>query len=213
MGAGSQEQLASNDSQAVAWVTIAICAVLGLSGLALGIGRGGFLGWILAGFLLLGCRIWLRPSRNDSKVVAKAAAGFIAAVVLLFVGMVASWETAEVMVLHQLDENGDSFSTRLWVIDLRGYPSFAGRVPSEHRRMALLQKYPKVELERNGRIECRVATLIETDKEIGEEALRLYDEKYGFRIQIASQLINILLGGSSEENPVLVRLEPCNTIG
>ena len=76
--------------------------------------------------------------------------------------------------------------------------------------MALLQKYPKVELERRGHVECRMATFVETDAEIGAEALRLYEEKYGFRIQIASKLIDILFGGGSEENPVLVRLEPCD---
>jgi hypothetical protein len=184
-------------------------ALVGVLGLALALGRGGLLGWVFALFLLLAARIWTRPRAGDARRVAKSLAAVFAGLVLLVASMVALWETEEVMVLRQLDEEGEAFETRLWVIDLDGVPSFAGRVPAEQRRIALLEKHPQVEMIRGGRSECRLAELVTPDERLGREAQRLYAAKYGFRVAIASRLIVALIGGGSEENPVIVRLLPC----
>lgn len=187
------------------------CALLlGVGGIGFALGRGGFLGWVFAGFLLLGARFWLRPGPRDAQVLVKAIIGVVAAIVLLFLGMVGSWETAEVMVLRQRDADGEWFQTRLWVIDLRGYPSFAAASPDVHERVGLLQRFPEVEFSRGGETDCARAVIVSLDRDLGEEARRLYEEKYGFRIEIASKLIGFLLGGQSRpEDGVIVRLEPC----
>lgn len=186
-----------------------MAGLLALAGLGLVL-RGGFLGWLLLlGFGALAARFALRPAAHDGRLLAKAAAGFFAALLGLAVGMVAVWETAEVVVLRQRDEAGEWFGTRLWIVDLRGTPSFGARDPSEHRRIALLEQRPEVELVRNGRSECRRARLVRGDAELGAEARRLYDEKYGFRVHLANELVVFLVGGGAQRDPVLVRLEPC----
>jgi len=183
--------------------------LLALAGLGIAL-RGGALGWaMLLGFGVLAARFALRPRPRDGRRLAAATAGFVVGVLLLAVGMVAVWETAEVVVLRQRDDDGAWFATRLWIIDLRGTPSFAARDPAEHRRIALLERHPDVELVRHGRSECRRAVLARGDAELGEEARRLYAEKYGFRIRLANELVVFLVGGGAKRDPVLVRLEPC----
>jgi hypothetical protein len=184
----------------------------------LALGRDGFLGWVFAAFLLLGARFLRRPGPSDARLLVKTFAGVIVGTVLVFVGMIGLWETAEVIVLHHLDENGESFGTRLWVIDLDGYPSTAANAAS--RRVALLRQHPLVDFERDGKTECRKAVVISMAdahdeatrrrfEALGEEARRLYDEKYGFRVPLASRLIVFLLGGPSNPESVIIRLEEC----
>lgn len=220
MGSDSREGERDTARRRVNRLAIVLCVLLGAGGVGFALTTGGLLGWLFAGFLLLGGRFWLRPGRRDGRTLAKTVAGLVAGIGLLFAAMVATWETAEVIVLRHLDERGESYGERLWVIDLRGRPSFV--TSSSARRVALLQRYPEVELVRGGRTECRRAAILGLDddpgeetrrlyQELGEEARRLYEQKYGFRIQLASKLVGYLLGGRSEEGLVLVRLEPCDS--
>lgn len=188
------------------------CAlILGLGGIGFALQTGGFLGWVFGGFLLLGARFWLRPGPGDARLLLKVIMGIVAALTLLYAAMVASWETAEVMVLRHRDNQGEWFDTRLWVIDLRGYPSFHTASPDVYHRARLLQKFPEVEFSRRGETECRRAVVLGLGGGLGEEAFRLYEEKYGFRINFASNVIGFLLGGGSRpEDGVIVQLEPCD---
>lgn len=131
--------------------------------------------------------------------------------VLVGVGMAALWESAEVIVLRQMDENGEMFSTRLWVVDFNGYPSFLGRPPDSQKRIGLLRDHPRVELVRAGRADCRRAVLLPAPDVVHERLIQLYTEKYGVRAYLAGRLVGLLLGGSpgAEEPEILIRLEPC----
>ena len=218
MSNDSQERGRSGTPNAPHWLAVVVCAFVGVGGVGFAVATAAFLGWVFAGFLLLGARFWLRPGPADGRLLAKTLAGVFAAIVLLLAGMIGLWETAEVVVLHHLDENGESFGTRLWVIDLDGYPSFAASASA--RRVALLERHPDVALERGGQTECRRAVIFRMNdalddetrrlfEEQAAEARRLYEEKYGFRVPLASKLVVFLLGGPGEESRVLVRLEPC----
>ena len=132
-----------------------ICAVVGGVGLLGALATRGLLAWLMALFLLLGVRVGLRRRSSDLWLVVRALGAFVALTLLLGAGMVAMWESAEVIVLHQRDEAGEMFSTRLWVVDFDGYPSFAARPPDSQRRIGLLRENPVVEVVRDGRAECR----------------------------------------------------------
>jgi hypothetical protein len=189
---------------------VAISAALGAAGLGLALWRGGVVPWLLAGFLVLAVRVHRRPRAGNLKLVLGSLAAFAGAVVLVAAGAVAIWETAEVVVLRQADEHGEPFSTRLWVIDLDGAPSFLAQPPSQQRRIALLRDHPRVDLVRGGRSECRQALLVDASEADRAEAERLYREKYGFRLYFAGAFVGLLLGGPRSEEPeILVRLDPC----
>ena len=173
---------------------------------------GGLLACILTLFLFLGVRTYLRPRSENLGLVVKVFAAFCAVTVLLGAGMLALWESGEeVIVLHQRDEQGETFSTRLWIIDVNGHPSFMARPPDSQRRISLLRKHPRVEFARDGRVECREAVLLPVPDEVRDQMIQLYTEKYGFRAYVAGRLVGALLGGrpGPEEREILVQLEPC----
>jgi hypothetical protein len=190
---------------------IVISLLLGGAGLLLAVETRGLLACILALFLLLALRIYRRPHPGNLRLVAKTAGAFCAATLLVGVSMVALWESAEVIVLRQRDETGELFSTRLWVVDLDGYPSFAARPPDSQRRIALLRNFPTVEMVRDGQAECRRAVILPAPDEVRQRILELYTEKYGLRLVTAGPLVGVLLGGrpKPEEREVLIQLEPC----
>ena len=193
---------------------LALCALLGGVGLWIALQTGGLLACILALFLLLGVRIHLRPRSQSLGLVVKVFAAFCIVTVLLGAGMLALWESgAEVVVLHQRDEQGEAFSTRLWIIDFNGHPSFMARPPDSQRRISLLREYPNVELARDGRVECRKAVLLPAPDEVRDRMIQPYTQKYEFRAYVAGRLVGVLLGGrpGPKEREILVQLEPCET--
>lgn len=201
-------QTISRREQAVA---LLLCALLGGAGLGIAVLTGGLLACILALFLLLGVRLYLRPRSGNLRLVAKAFGCFCALTLLLGIGMVALWESGEVIVLRQQDERGEMFSTRIWIVDFDGHPSFAARPPDSQRRIALLRAHPTVEFVRAGRAECRKAVLLPAPDEVRDRILERYTEKYGLRAYVAGRLVGVLLGGrpGSEEREILIQLEPC----
>ena len=192
-------------------IALLICALLGGAGLLIALQTGGLLACILALFLLLGTRVYLRPRPGNLRLVAKAFGAFCALTVLLGVGMVALWESEEVIVLRQRDESGEMFSTRLWIVEFNGHPSFGARPPDSQRRIALLREHPRVEFVRDGHAECRNAVLLPASDELREQLLGLYTEKYGVRAYFAGRLVGVLLGGrpGPVERQILIQLEPC----
>jgi hypothetical protein len=192
---------------------LVVCSVLGSAGLLIAVLTDGLLAWILTLFLPLGARVYLRPRPGSLMLVAKTLGAFCALTLLVGLGMVALWESAEVIVLRQSDENGETLSTRLWVVDFNGHPSFAARPPDSQRRIALLRDYPRVELVRNSHAECRHAVLLPAPDLVRERIIQLYTAKYGVRAYVAGRLVGVLLGGRSraEEREILVQLEPCET--
>ncbi len=192
---------------------LVLCALLGGVGLLIALQTGGLLACILTLFLLLGVWIYLRPQSGNLGLVLKVFAAFCALTVLLGAGMLALWESGEeVIVLHQRDEHGEIFSTRLWIIDVNGHPGFMARPPDSQRRIALLRAYPRVEFARDGHAECREAVLLPASDEVRDRMIQLYTEKYGFRASyIAGRLVGVLLGGrpGPDEREILVQLVPC----
>jgi hypothetical protein len=189
---------------------VAISAAVGAAGLGLALWNGGLVAWLLAAFLALAVHVKRRPRAGNLKLVLSALAALVAGLSLVGAAAVGIWETAEVVVLEQLDERGAPFSTRLWVIDLDGAPSFLARPPDSQRRIALLRDHPRVELERAGRSECRQALLVDPSEDQRSEATRLYLEKYGFRVTLAGRFVGFMLGGPPQTAPdILVRLDPC----
>lgn len=187
---------------------VVISLILGSGGVLFAVATGGFLGWIFAGFLALGAYFCARPHPANPRRLAKAIGAVVGVIVLAFAGVVAVWESGEVVELHSRDEAGNYISTRLWVIDLQGYPSVHSR-PSA-RRTARILANPRVQLVRGGRTECRDAELLyesSLSKDVRQDAARLIEEKYGFR-PYASYVLGAMLGGSPEE-AILVRLKPC----
>ena len=184
------------------------CLVLGVAGLSYAVATGGLLGWIFAGFLGAGAFFYTRPQPGDMRRLATLIGIVVGATVLAGAGVLAAWESGEVVELRSRDDAGTWVSTRLWVLDLQGYPTVHSR-PSA-RRTARMRADPTVELVRGGRAECRVAELIsESDlpEEVLQEAARIAAEKYGFRLR-ATRVLAALLGGTPEEG-ILVRLKPC----
>ena len=189
-----------------------ICALLGAAGLLIALQTGGLLACTLALFLILGARVHIRPRPGNLRLVAKAFGALCALTLFLGVSMVALWESGEVIVLHQRDENGERFSTRLWIVDFDGHPSFSARPPDSQRRIALLSEHPRVEFVRAGHAECRHAVLLPAPDEVQDRIVQLYIEKYGLRALVAGRLVGVLLGGSPgpEEREILIQLEPCD---
>ena len=192
---------------------LVLCALLGGFGLLIALRTGGLLACILALFLILGVRVHFRPRPGNLRLVAKAFGAFCALILFLGVGMVALWESGEVIVLLQRDENGERFSTRLWIVDFDGHPSFSARPPDSQRRIALLREHPRVEFVRDGHAECRHAVLLPAPDEVQDRIIQLYIEKYGVRAIVAGRLVGILLGGrpGPEEREILIQLERCET--
>jgi hypothetical protein len=190
-------------------VPVLICGLLGGVGVWQILGNGGVLGWLLAGFLLLGARFHLRPGPGQLGLIAKLMGALVLFSAVLVAGLFVAWETAEVVVLRYTDERQRPVEARLWVIDLDGHPAVA--TGSANRRVALLQANPEVELARGDRVECRRAVLIsasEATPEQRQRARRLFEEKYGLR-PLASRTLALFFGAPSGEEPVLFRLEPC----
>ena len=191
---------------------VVICLILGSGGVLFAAATGGFLGWIFASFLALGAYFYTRPHPANPRRLAKAVGTVVGAIVLALAGVVAVWESGEVIELHSRDEAGNYVTTRLWVIDLQGYPSVHSR-PSA-RRTARIRANPRVQLVREGRAECRDAELLyesSLPEEVRQDAARLIEEKYGLR-PYASYVLGAMLGGSPEE-AILVRLKPCADSG
>jgi len=188
---------------------LVICGLLGGAGVLQSLGNGGVIGWLLAGFLLLGLRFWLRPRPGQLALVAKCAGALVALVAILAGGVFVAWESGEVVVLRYADGRQGQIEERLWVIDLDGNPNVA--TASSKRRVALLEANPDVELVRGGRVECRRAVLIPeaaAAPEARREAERLYEEKYGLRLY-ATRALALFLGAPPGEGRSLIRLEPC----
>ncbi len=190
-----------------------MCALLGGAGLLIAISTAGLLSCLLALFLLLGVRVYRRPGPGNLGLVAKTLGALCAFAFLMGASMVAIWESGEVTVLRQRDESGETFSTRLWVVEFNDLPSFAARPPDSQRRIALLRDYPIVEIVRRGHSECRRAVLLPAPGDVRDQLLELYKGKYGVRAYVAGRLVGVLLGGrsSSEEREILIQLEPCST--
>lgn len=191
------------------FAALVICAVLGCLGVWQILGNGGVIGWLLAGFLLLGVRFYAQPHPGELALVAKCVAALVVFVAVLVAGLFVAWESAEVVVLRYKDDQEEQVEARLWVIDLAGYPSVA--TGSGNRRVAQIQANPNVELVRGGRTECRRAVVMrgaEATPEQRQMAQRLYEEKYGLRTY-ASRTLAFFMGAPPGEEPVLIRLEPC----
>ncbi len=191
------------------FAALLICCVLGVLGVLQILGNGGVIGWLLAGFLLLGARFTLSPRPGELALLARCLAALAALVAVLVAGLFVAWESAEVVVLRHADGRGGLVEARLWVIDLEGHPSVA--MGSGKRRVHLIQANPNVELVRGGRVECRRAVVVPgsaATREGRRTAERLFEEKYGLRLQ-ATRLLAFVFGDPPGEEPVLVRLEPC----
>jgi hypothetical protein len=189
---------------------LGICVLLGGLGVLQLFGNGGVIAWLLVGFLALGARFLLRPRAGELRLVALCAGGLVLLVALLVAGLFAAWESAEVVVLRYTGADGHPTQARLWVIDLDGSPCVASG--SENRRVELIRAHPEVELVRGGRAECRRAVVMPASagtEEARAKGKRLYEEKYGFRIQ-GSRLLRFVFGAPPGEEPALIRLEPCS---
>lgn len=187
---------------------LVICAVLGIGGVLQILANGGVAGWLLASFLLLGTRFLFWPGSGELRLLAQCTVALVAVVVLFVVGVFVAMESEEVVLLRYTDARGRQIEDRLWVIDLEGVPSVT--TGSDTKRVALIRSNPVVELVRDGRAECRRATVIlgsSASEQQRQSAQRLYQDKYGARLH-ASSALRRFLGGPGAE-PALIRLEPC----
>ena len=187
---------------------LAICCLIGGLGILQILSGGGLMGWLLAGFLLLGARFFFAPRSGELGLLLKALAAFVIFVAVFVAGVFLALESAEVVVVRYGDDRGGQIEDRLWVIDLEGHPSVT--TGSDTRRVALIRASPSVELVRGDRVECRRATVIPAHSATAGQrhaVERLFREKYGYRIH-ASRALRKFFGGPGAE-PVLIRLEPC----
>ena len=191
------------------YAALLICGLLGVVGVLQILGDGGVIGWLLAGFLLLGARFYFSARPGEWKLLARCLAALAAFVAVLVAGLFIAWESAEVVVLRYSDDQGKRVEARLWVIDLEGHPSVA--MGSGKSRVAWIQANPDVELVRGERVECRRAVVISESAATPEgkrTAERLFAEKYGLRLH-ATRALRFVFGAPPGEEPVLIRLEPC----
>lgn len=187
---------------------VAICFLLAMAGISKIFADGGLIGWLLAGFLLPGCRFLLAPGPGELTRVTKLIAALGSFVVAFVAGVFLVLESGEVVVLRYHDGRGSTLGDRLWVIDFEGRPSVT--TGADARRVALIRADPDVELIRKGRVECRRAVVIPASAATPAArrvAEGLFQEKYGYRLY-ASRALRALLGGPGAE-PVLIRLDPC----
>jgi hypothetical protein len=117
---------------------------------------------------------------------------------VIVVGTYVAGEQTEVVVLHTHDETGKEWTTKMWIVDLDG----ATWVRVANSRRAWYQRLlanPRVELERGGKIEPRIA-LPDPSPEAHEAVDEAFAAKYG--------LVDRWYGLLVRRDPVPIRLVP-----
>ena len=130
----------------------------------------------------------------------------IGLVLLVVAASVALIESEEVVVIDTRDAAGETYSTRVWVLDFEGRVWLAPGNRSNGWFQRLLTN-PKVELVRSGTRTCHLASVVEGDASI--PILEQFLEKYASVIRVTTLLNFVLEPGGDESPPGAVRLESC----
>jgi Uncharacterized protein conserved in bacteria (DUF2255) len=130
--------------------------------------------------------------------VRKAILGSIAVWALIVAVTYLAGEQTEVVVLHTRDERGADFATKMWVVDLGDVTWVRVANPRRAWYRRLLEN-PRVELERRGRLDARLA-IPDLSPEARLDVDEAFAEKYG--------LVDRWYGLLVRRDPVPIRLIP-----
>lgn len=135
------------------------------------------------------------------------AGGTLVGVVLLALGAsFALVESEEVVVIRTYDANGESHSTRVWIVDHDGAQWIAPGNRSNGWFQRLLGD-PRLELARDDVPSCRVAHVVESPDSI--PVLESFLEKYASVIRATGILNRLIEPEGDPTPPVAVRLDDC----
>ena len=134
-----------------------------------------------------------------------AAGSLVALLLLAILASLALVESEEVIRLHTRDASGETYTTRVWIVDYEG----RSWVAPGNRSNAWFQRLlvdPTVEIERDGSRACFRAAIVKSPNSI--PVLERLLEKYDAVIR-ATGLLNLLLEPGGDESPaVAIRLDP-----
>lgn len=128
----------------------------------------------------------------------QAILGSIAVWALIVAGTWLAGEQTEVAVLHTRDERGVEFATKMWIVDLDDVTWVRVANPRRAWYRRLLAN-PRVELERGGRREARLAI-----PEPTPEARLAVDEAFAAKYGLVDRWYGLLV----RRNAVPIRLIP-----
>ena len=128
----------------------------------------------------------------------RAILGSIAVWALIVAGTYVAGEQTEVVVLHTRDERGAEFSTKMWVVDLGDVTWIRVENPRRAWYRRLLAN-PRIELERGGRLEPRLAI-----PEPTPEARLAVDEAFAAKYGLVDRWYRLLV----RRDAVPIRLIP-----
>ncbi|MGH0033354.1 MAG: nitroreductase/quinone reductase family protein [Myxococcota bacterium] len=131
------------------------------------------------------------------KVVKRLALLLLGLLLALAVGQLVASESGEVVVLTTSDAEGESHTTRVWVVDYEGQPWLRAGAEIQEWYQRLLAD-PSVEVERNWTKEAYTAVPVPTAQRTIND---LMFEKYGW----ADAFIAVLYG---RDDSVPIRLDP-----
>lgn len=172
-------------------------------GLVLALDRGGLIAWstLLIGLSLL-AKISFKPSRSDLKL----GVGLVAFAVLAWIGthyyVISTYESGEVVELV-IDTDRGPHTVRLWVLDIRAYPTVY--YDAEPKVADALLSGKPVQFTRAGKVSTRMpkATPVEALPEHeASQMLEVMKTKYGHRFNAAN--INYLMLGRPRNRVDLV---------
>ena len=156
-----------------------------------------------------------RTGGSRMKRLARRA-GLVLAIVAAIVAAIAGAaflliETGEVIVLRNSDAAGQTFETRLWVVDHEGVPWISTGNTSK-AWFVRVRANPRVELVRGGEVSCRDAVVLD-DAPTRERVRGLFQEKYRVQLYGATFLNRLFAPFGAQGEPGVVRLEPCRRDG
>ncbi len=128
----------------------------------------------------------------------KAIAGSLAVWALVVLGTYVAGEQVEVVLLHTRDAAGKEFTTRLWVVDLADVTWVRVANPQRAWYLRLLAN-PRVEIERGGRLEARLAI-----PESSPETVLTVDEAFTAKYGLVDRWYGLL----TRKHAVPIRLVP-----
>jgi len=130
--------------------------------------------------------------------VRNAILGSVAVWAVIVAGTYLAGEQGEIAVLHTRDERGAEFTTKLWIVDLGDVTWIRVANPDRawyHRLLA----NPRVELERGGRLEARLAI-----PDSSPEARLAVDEAFAAKYGLVDRWYGLLV----RRDAVPIRLLP-----
>lgn len=183
-----------------------IAGLMTLVALALVVDRGGVIAWgtfVLAGALL--AKIWLKPSKSDTKWSVGVAIIPTLAWIGTFYYVITTYESGEVVELA-IDLGADTHTARAWVLEIGTDPVVYYEADPEVAESLLAGK--PLQFTRAGKKDVRIpnAKLVDSLPE-GEanRVLEVMRDKYGNRMT-AADIYYVMLGSPRDRVALLVTL-------